>query len=356
MKLDDLLMSKVSRRKFSKFAVTLPLVAKLPTPQNKDYAGGLTDIQGIRVGHFTDSRRPTGCTVVLVEAGAVAGVDVRGSAPGTRETDLLKPHNTVQKVHGIVLSGGSAFGLDSAAGVMAFLEEKGIGYPTKHSRVPIVPAAVLYDLGIGEASIRPGHDSGYQACQNATQGPVQEGNVGAGAGATVGKLLGAERAMKGGVGSASLQVENLVVAALVAVNAAGDIIDPTNGQVVAGARSKDGKSLANMSDVLKTSPLTGLTGQGEHTTLGVVATNAKLGKAAMHKIAQMSHDGLARAINPVHLPVDGDTIFSLTTGTLEGTNLGQVGALAAEVISQAVVRSVLMARGIPDYPSHSDLK
>ncbi len=327
----------------------------LQDPTKLDYGGGLTDIHGILVGHFTDSRRPTGCTVVLVEKGAVAGVDVRGSAPGTRETDLLEPRNTVQKVHAVVLSGGSAFGLESATGVVQYLEEKGIGYPTASVPVPIVPAAILYDLSVGDPSIRPDRQAGYRACQNATTGPVEEGNVGAGAGATVGKLLGKKRAMKGGLGSASLQVGPLTVAALVAVNASGDVIDPKNGRILAGARSQDGRSFANMAEILRKNPLSAMQKLGENTTLGVVATNTSFDKAALQKIAQMSHDGLARAIVPVHLPTDGDTIFSLSTGEVKGHDLGQVGALAADVISQAVVRAILQSRGIPGYPDHFQL-
>ena len=330
----------------------------MPGPQGAeklDYSGGLTDIGGIRVGHFTDPRRPTGCTVVLTGKGAVAGVDVRGSAPGTRETDLLEPHNTVQKVHAVVLSGGSAFGLESATGVVQYLEEKGIGYPTASMPVPIVPAAILYDLSLGDPSIRPDRQAGYRACQNATTGPVEEGNVGAGAGATVGKLLGKKRAMKGGLGSSSLRVGPLAVAAVVAVNASGDVIDPKNGRILAGTRSEDGQSFANMAEILRTDLLGSMAKPNENTSLGVVATNASFDKAALQKIAQMSHDGLARAIVPVHLPSDGDTIFSLSTGEVKGHDLGQVGALAADVISQAVVRAILQARGIPGYPAHFQL-
>ncbi len=330
----------------------------MPSPQGAeklDYSGGLTDIGGIRVGHFTDPRRPTGCTVVLTGKGAVAGVDVRGSAPGTRETDLLEPHNTVQKVHAVVLSGGSAFGLESATGVVQYLEEKGIGYPTASVPVPIVPAAILYDLSLGDPSIRPDRQAGYRACQNATTGPVEEGNVGAGAGATVGKLLGKKHAMKGGLGSASLRVGPLAVAALVAVNASGDVIDPKNGRILAGARSEDGQSFANMAKILRENLLGSMVQPNENTSLGVVATNASFDKAALQKIAQMSHDGLARTIVPVHLPSDGDTIFSLSTGEVKGHDLGQVGALAADVISQAVVRAILQARGIPGYPAHFQL-
>ena len=349
------LIPQLDRREFTKLAVFLPMTAGPEKQKKLDYKGGLTTIPGIRVGHFTESRRPTGCTVVLIEKGGVASVDVRGSAPGTRETDLLQPANTVQRVHAIVLSGGSAFGLNTAAGVVQYLEEKGIGYPTQGGPIPIVPAAILYDLVVGDSTIRPDHRAGYRACENAGEGSIQEGNVGAGAGATVGKLLGTDRAMKGGLGTASVQVDQLTVAALVAVNAVGDIVDPTNGCILAGARSEDGKSFINLAKVLRDTSLTTFQRSLEHTTLGVVATNASFSKSGMQKIAQMSHDGLARVIHPVHMPSDGDTIFSLSTGVVEGYGLGQVGALAAQVTAEAVTRAVLQAKGIPGYPAHSDL-
>lgn len=348
---------RISRRRFAQMAAVTPAMAHLKAAERPDDAGGLTDISGIRVGHFTESRRPTGCTVVLVEKGAVAGVDVRGSAPGTRETDLLNPVHTVQQIHAVLLSGGSAFGLEAAGGVVQYLEEKGIGYRTRAGVVPIVPAAILFDLAVGEdPSIRPGRESGYQACRQAASGRIEEGNVGAGAGATVGKLLGPERAMKGGLGSAAIRTGEVVVAALVAVNAVGDVIDPKTGHIMAGARSEDGKSFANLAETLKKTSLTLRARSDENTTIGVVATNGSFDKAGMTKIAQMSHDGLARAINPVHLPMDGDTIFALSTGQVPDLDLGRVGALAAEVIAEAVVRAVLKARGIPGYPAHSDFK
>ena len=326
-----------------------------PSGRKTDFTGGLTDVKGIRVGHFTDPRRPTGCTVVLAEKGATAGVDVRGSAPGTRETDLLNPVHTVQQVHAVVLSGGSAFGLDSAAGVVRYLEERGIGYGTPAGVVPIVPAAILFDLGLGDASIRPDHEAGYRACQNAVSGTFEEGNVGAGAGATLGKMLGPNRAMKGGLGTASIRVEKLVVAALAVVNSIGDVVDPATGQILAGARTRDGKSLADTSATLRKSAPLQPAAEGENTTLGIVATNAAFDKAGMTKVAQMSHDGLARTINPSHLPLDGDTIFALSTGQWSGADLGRVGALAADAMSEAIVRAVLRAHGIPGYPAHSDL-
>jgi L-aminopeptidase/D-esterase-like protein len=334
---------------------------------------GLTDVRGIKVGHFTSQQRPTGCTVVLCEAGAVAGVDVRGSAPGTRETDLLSPINTVQRVHAIVLTGGSAYGLDSATGAMRYLEEHGIGFkidsraeeskpqgpnPGFHGVVPIVPAAVLFDLDVGDPKIRPNAESGYQACRAASTDAVPEGNVGVGAGATVGKAFGIRFAMKSGLGSAGIKVgaSEIVVAALVAVNALGDVIDPENGGIVAGARTADGQSFRNsMREILRGYSIP--TRAGTNTTLGVVATNLAFDKAQMTKIAQMAHDGLARTINPVHTPADGDTIFALSTGALKlDVNHGYIGAIAAEVISQAVLRAVRLAKSIPGFPAYGDIK
>lgn len=318
---------------------------------------GLTDVEGLKVGHYTLDERPTGCTVVLAEGGAVAGVDVRGSAPGTRETDLLDPVNTVTQVHAIVLAGGSAFGLDAASGVMRYLEARGIGFPTGVARVPIVPAAILFDLGVGgRPDVRPTADCGYQAAKIANGGRVQEGNVGAGAGATVGKLAGGARAMKAGIGSASITMpDGLVVAALVAVNAVGDIIDPATGAVVAGVRTSDGRGLADVRRLLRTGEVP-RAASGENTTIGVVATNATLTKAQATKLAQMAHDGLARAIAPAHTPADGDTIFSLATGKRSGAvNLLQIGALAADMMADAIVRAAREAEGLPGYPAARDL-
>jgi L-aminopeptidase/D-esterase-like protein len=320
-------------------------------------AGGLTDVPGLRVGHFTDARRPTGCTVVLAEAGAVAGVDVRGGAPGTRETDLLDPVNSVQQVHAVVLSGGSAFGLEAATGVMRYLEERGVGFPVSVGKVPIVPAAILYDLGIGDWTIRPDAKAGYEAARAATAGPVPEGSVGAGAGATVGKMFGASAAMKGGVGTASVRLPSgAIVAALVAVNASGDVVDPKTGRVLAGVRTTDGLGLRGATEALLAGEKPGRPLQGQNTSIGVVATNVALTKAEATKVAQMAHDGLARAIRPVHTPWDGDTLFALSTGA---TTIDQaplvVGALAAEAVAQAVVRAVTTATGLPGYPSAADL-
>ena len=319
---------------------------------------GLTAVDGIKVGHHTLAERPTGCTVILTEAGAVAGVDVRGGAPGTRETALLDPAKSVQEVHGIVLAGGSAFGLDAASGVMRYLAERDIGYDTRVAKVPIVPAAILFDLSIGEdPTIRPTADCGYRAAEAATSDPVPEGNVGAGAGATVGKMGGPGRAMKGGIGSASISMPGgLVVSALVAVNAVGDVIDPATGQVVAGARGEDGRTLAD-ARVLLRAGRSNRSRPGENTTIGVVATNARLTQAQATVMAQMAHDGFARAISPSHTPNDGDAIFALATGVYDGpTGLGTIGALAADVMAEAIVRAVRAATSIPGYPAARDLQ
>jgi len=316
----------------------------------------ITDVAGIKVGHFTDSRRPTGCTVILTEDGAVAGVDVRGAAPGTRETDLLNPINSVQQVHAIMLSGGSAFGLDTATGAMRFLEERGIGFNAGVARVPIVPAAILFDLGVGDSKIRPDAEAGYKACKAATTTSPAEGNAGAGAGATVGKMFGMARAMKSGIGTAAIKVEGITVGAIVAVNAVGDVFDPATGKVIAGARTKDGKSLVNtMSALLRGESFPPLFA-GTATTIGVVATDVVLTKVQASKVAQMAHDGLARTINPVHTAYDGDTIFALATGkSSKQANVTLIGALAAEAMAQAVVRAVRAARGIAGLPSTVDL-
>ena len=318
---------------------------------------GLTAVEGVKVGHHTLAERPTGCTVVLTEGGAVAGVDVRGGAPGTRETDLLDPVNTVQEVHAVVLSGGSAFGLDSASGTVRYLEAKGIGYPVGPVRVPIVVGAILFDLFTGgKPEIRPGADCGFKAAAAASSEPVAEGNVGAGAGATVGKLGGRDRAMKAGLGSASITLPGgLTVAALVVVNAVGDVIDPATGEVIAGVRTADGKGLADARKLVRSGALN-LPPPGTNTTIGVIATNARLTQAEATKVAQMAHDGYARAIDPTHTPADGDTVFALATATHDGpAKLLTVGALAAEVMATAVVRAVMTATGLPGLPSASDL-
>lgn len=318
--------------------------------------GAITAVPGVKVGHFTDTRRPTGCTVIITEEGAVGGVDVRGSAPGTRETDLLNPINLVDKVNAVMLAGGSAFGLDAATGVVRYLEERKIGYNVGVAFVPIVPAAILFDLGVGDAKIRPDATAGYKACEAASTARPAEGNVGAGAGATVGKLFGGKRAMKAGIGTASITRAGLTVGAIVAVNAVGDIVDPQTGRPIAGARTEDGKRLLNTREQILLGNLPPGMLAGTATTIGVVATDAVLTKAQAQKIAQMAHDGLARSINPIHTMSDGDTIFALGTGKAGKTgNPNLLGALAAEVMAVAVVRAARAARGIEGFPAAGEL-
>jgi L-aminopeptidase/D-esterase-like protein len=337
-----------------------PTTQSATHPAEEPPAGSLTDVEGLKVGHWTDTRRPTGCTAIIAENGAVAGVDVRGGAPGTRETDLLNPINTVQQIYAVMLSGGSAFGLDTASGAMRYLDEKNIGYKMGPLNVPIVPAAVIFDLGVGDGKIRPNADSGYKACAAATTGPVQEGNVGVGAGATVGKLLGRQFAMKSGLGSASIKVGDtgVVVAALVAVNSIGDIWDRHTGKTIAGARNPSAADgLGHTMDQLLAGKLMVIPQAGSNTVIGVVATNAALTKDEATKMAQMAQDGYARAIIPVHTPFDGDTVFALATGTLkEKVWIGAIGAIAAVAMSRAVIRAVKQATSIPDFPAWVDLQ
>ena len=322
------------------------------------FPGAITDIAGLKVGHFTDARRPTGCTVLLCEAGAVAGVDVRGAAPGTRETDLLHPLATLEEVHALLLTGGSAFGLAAADGVMRWLEEHGCGVQVGPARVPIVPAAVLFDLWVGDATIRPDAAAGYAACEAASTARPAQGSVGAGAGAAVGKLFGIARAMKGGIGTASIKVGAITVAALVAVNAIGDVVDPASGRVIAGARSDDGCTPLDTLAALVDGQLPAHLMAGMATTIGIVATDARLTKAQTNKLASMAHAGLARSINPVHTASDGDALFAIATGGAgRPGHLTVLGALAAEVTARAVLNAVRAAHGLaePDLPSARDL-
>jgi L-aminopeptidase/D-esterase-like protein len=317
-------------------------------------SGFITDVEGIKVGHFTDTRRPTGCTVILCEHGAVTSVDVRGSGPGTRETDLLDPINHVEEAHAIMLSGGSAFGLDTAGGAMRYLEERGIGYATPFARVPIVPAAILFDLRLGDPRIRPDAEAGYQACLNAQEGAFAEGSIGAGRGATIGKLQPG-LPMKGGIGTASLDLgDGIVIGAIVAVNCVGNVIDPRNGRILAGARAPDGNGFIGVMQwhrgVVPVEPT--------NTTIGVLATNAPFNKSQLKKIAQMGHDGMARTINPVHTPWDGDTLFAMSTRRTEfSLDVGRLGAIAAEVVSEAILRAVTRAESLPgfeEFPAYGD--
>lgn len=309
--------------------------------------GSITRVAGIEVGHFTDARRPTGCTAIITREGAVAGVDVRGAAPGTRETDLLHPSNLVDKVHAIVLTGGSAWGLDAATGAVRWLEERGVGFDVVVGRLPIVPAAVLFDLLVGDMRIRPDAAAGYAACDAATTADPGEGNVGAGTGATVGKIFGMKHAMKGGIGTASVTLHGVTVGALIACNALGDVVDPYTTQVIAGARTDDGLHLRDTRRAL----LRGETPQpllaGTNTTIGVVATDAVITKVQAYRLAVVAHDGLARSINPVHTMSDGDTLFSLGTGR-SGTTLGMLAlcTMAAEATAMATARAAWAARSL----------
>lgn len=362
----------MKRRDFARNILSASIATALGPPllQGQEHAaasamppgGSITDVPGLKAGHHTLTERPTGCTVVLCEAGATAGVDVRGSAPGTRETDLLSPINAVQQVNAILLSGGSAYGLDAASGVMRYMEERGAGYKIGQAGVvPIVPAAILMDLGVGGFKPRPDAEAGYKACVAASTAPLGEGNVGAGAGATVGKMFGPKFLMKGGLGTASVKIPNtdLVVAAVVAVNAVGDVVDPHSGKVVAGARAEDGKSFRDSMAQMMNGYRVELPA-GRNTTIGIVATNAAFTKTQMNKMAQMAHDGYARAINPVHTMSDGDTIFAMSTGLSKiKADLTAVGAIAATVMSRAIVRAVMSATSLPalgipacrDYPA-----
>ncbi len=329
-------------------------------------SNAITDVPGILVGQVQDLDALTGCSVVLCKDGAVGGVDQRGGAPGTRETDLLGPMHLVQKVHAVLLAGGSAFGLDAAAGVMRYLEEQDIGFNTGVAKVPIVPAAILFDLGIGDASVRPDAEMGYQACLAASGEPPQEGNAGAGAGATVGKLLGFGGAMKSGIGSASIDLGGKArVGALVAVNPIGDIVDPGTGEIIAGLRpvglgpiKVGGKgTFADSLEVMRS--MAGKMALGvvsrTNTIIGVVATNARLTKEEANKVAQMAHDGLARCVRPAHTMNDGDTIFALSTGKAT-VDVNIVGAYAAEVVAEAIVRAVKAAKSAGGLPSVNEIE
>lgn len=310
-------------------------------------AGSITRVAGIQVGHFTETRRPTGCTVVIAQDGAVGGVDVRGAAPGTRETDLLHPSNLVDQVHAIMLAGGSAWGLDAATGAVRWLEERGVGLDVAVGRLPIVPAAVLFDLLVGDMRIRPDAAAGYAACEAASTADPAEGNVGAGTGAALGKIFGIHRAMKGGIGTASVTVDGVTVGALIACNALGDVLDPDTAQVIAGARTDDGLALRDTRRaLLRGDPPQPLLA-GTNTTIGVVATDAIISKVQAHRLAIAAHDGMARSINPVHTMSDGDTLFSLGTGR-SGKRLGMMvlATMAAEATAMATARAARMAQAI----------
>ena len=315
----------------------------------------LTDIAGFLVGHVTNLEAATGCTVIICPKGTVGGVDVRGGAPGTRETDLLNPHNRVEEVTAVVLAGGSAYGLAAADGVMTYLEEHELGYRTRNGLiVPIVPAAILFDLGVGDSKIRPNAAMGYQACVNATNQAVEQGTVGAGTGAVCGAMRGLDYATKGGLGSASIEiVEGLWVAALVAVNAVGDVIDES-GKILAGLRGDNGEYIGMMNAIKALAYQAAPQPEKENTVIGVIATNAKLSNAHSQKVAQMAHDGIARAVNPAHTMFDGDTIFALASGEREA-DATLIGAYAAEAMAQAIrnaIRNATSLHGVKAWNEH----
>ena len=310
---------------------------------------GLTDIPGIRVGHVSDFEGITGCTVILAEGGAVTGVDIRGSATGSQELDVLSPLHITPHIHGICLAGGSAFGLEAASGVRNYLEANGIGFPFGGARVPIVPAAILFDLGIGKANVRPTKEMGYAAAKAATTEAVAEGSVGAGTGATVGKLRGMSQAMKSGIGSFTVKVgPKVLVSALVAVNAFGDVIDPKTTKVIAGARkSQESRDFIDSTAAIRTGAR--LETVAGNTILGVVATNARLTKAQATTLAGLAQHGMVRTVSPVHTIVDGDLVFAMSVGS-ETTDFISLGVAAADALSEAILRSVRNARSLGGVP------
>ncbi len=322
----------------------------------------ITDVPGIKVGHASDFKALTGCTVILCEEGAIGGVDIRGTAAGTRQIDALTLLHLVDKIHAILLAGGSAFGLDAAGGVMAYLEERGKGFDVTKTKIPIVPTAVIFDFGIGDFRVRPDHQMGYQACLNASK-KVEEGSVGVGVGATVGKLFGIDRAMKGGVGTSSVQGPNgLIIGALVVVNSFGDVLDPNSNQILVGARkSKKSLQLANSSKWIKKGvtrkqfgAITPFYSSAFNTTLGVIATNANLSKKEVHQVAQIAHLGLAKMISPLHTTFDGDLVFALSYGKKKA-HVNTIGLLAEAALMDSVKRAIIKADGFGIIPAYKDL-
>lgn len=314
-----------------------------------------TDIDGLKVGHAQNIEAATGCTVIICEEGATAGVDVRGGAPGTRETDLLDPQNLVDKIHAVMLSGGSAFGLDAASGAMKYLEEKDIGFDVQVTKVPIVCSAVLFDLVLGDHRIRPDLEMGYRACENATNKECPNGNIGAGIGATVGKFLGIERAMKGGLGSYAIQIGELKVGSIVAVNALGDIIDPYTGEILAGLLDENRENLVGTEDTMAAKYSERKNVFSGNTTIGVVATNGTFTKSQANKLASMSHNGYGRTMRPAHSIFDGDTIFTMATGKIEA-DINVVGFLAARTMEMAVINAIKSAKSAYGFKAYEDLK
>ncbi|MCF6466171.1 P1 family peptidase [Clostridium sp. Cult2] len=314
-----------------------------------------TDIDGIKVGHAQDLGAATGCTVIICEEGATAGVDVRGGSPGTRETDLLDPQNLVDKIHAVMLSGGSAFGLDAASGAMKYLEERDIGFDVQVTKVPIVCSAVLFDLVVGDYRVRPNLEMGYQACVNATNKECPNGNIGAGTGATVGKFLGIERAMKGGLGSFAVQIGDLKVGAIVAVNALGDIINPETGEILAGLLDENQEKPVGTENIMAEKYSEKKNIFSGNTTIGLVATNGIFTKSEANKLASMSHNGYARTMRPAHSIFDGDTIFTMATGKIEA-DINVVGFLAARTMERAVINAIKSAESAYGFKSYKELR
>lgn len=318
-----------------------------PTPAS------ITDIPGILIGHAQDNDALTGCTVILCKNGAVGGVDQRGGAPGTRETDALHPMHLVEKIHAVVLAGGSAFGLDASTGVMRWLEEQGVGFETGVARIPIVASAVLFDLAVGNPNVRPDAAMGYQACLNASSQAPRSGNFGAGTGATVGKIMGMQSAMKSGIGTASVRLNGgIIVSALVAVNPLGDVVDPSSRRILAGARipGVEPIAFADTLKILENFPFGQAPALGSNTVIGTVVTNALLNKEQANKVAQMAHNGLALTIRPAHTMLDGDTIFCMATGEIPA-DVSAIGAFAAEVVASAIIDAIFSAEATPGLPS-----
>jgi L-aminopeptidase/D-esterase-like protein len=319
---------------------------------------GITDIPGFSVGHAQDFKGATGCTVILCPPGTVGGIDVRGSAAGTRQTDSLLPFHSVDEIHAVLLSGGSAFGLDASGGVLRFLEAKGIGHPTPTGVVPIVPTAILYDLGLGESRVRPDAEMGHQACLNSHGGKTEEGSVGAGTGATVGKLMGMQMATKGGLGTCAQKFpDGGIVAALVVVNAFGDVLDSQSRKIIAGARDPQHPSrFIDSAAQIRGGTASMRANRGlQNTTLGVVATNVKLSKRQAIKVAQMAQSGFSRTLSPVHSTVDGDLVIALSAGNMSG-ELNAIGLMAQEVVAEAICRAVREAKGLGFLPAYRDLQ
>ncbi len=314
----------------------------------------ITDVPGIKVGNAQNTDAGTGCTVIICEEGAVAGADVRGGGPGTREIDALDPVNLVTKAHAVYLGGGSAFGLDGAAGVMQYLEEHGIGFDIGIGVVPIVPGAVLFDLFVGKHNVRPDKEMGYKACINASERNTAQGNIGAGTGAAVGRIKGPEYFMKGGLGTASKKVGDLIVGAIVAVNCFGDIIDPKTANIIAGVLNDKREHLASTMEIISSAELKGKDAFSSNTTIGCIAVNADFSKVESTKVAMMAHDGFARAINPIHTMTDGDTIFCLATGGVK-SDPSTVGAIAADVMAEAIVNAVKNAETAYEIPGYNDI-